>query len=72
MVLTKAQRGDRHKIASIQANASVSGKLAALGLIPGSEIDILQCSLHGAAIVSCKGAQFALGRGLADLIYLEN
>lgn len=72
MVLTNAEKGNTHRIARIHAEATLMGKLASLGLVPGSEIEILQNSLHGAAVVSCKGSQFVLGRGLAELIQLEN
>lgn len=72
MVLTKAKKGNVHRIASIDANDSLLGKLAALGLVPGAEVEILQGAVHGASLVACKGAQFALGRGLADMIQLDD
>jgi len=72
MVLMNAQKGNIHRIASINAQGVLLGKLAALGIVPGSKIEVLQNSLYGSAIVSCKGAQFALGRGLAELIQLED
>lgn len=72
MVLANAQKGNRHCVSEILASGAVQGKLAAMGLVPGSEIEILQSSLHGAAIVSCRGAQLVLGRGLAQMIQLED
>lgn len=71
MVLTNAKKGNVHRILSIQAEASLQGKLAALGLVPGSEIEVLQNSLHGTSVVACRGSQFVLGRGLAELIQLD-
>ena len=72
MVLANAQKGNRHRVSEILTSDSIQGKLAAMGLVPGSEIEILQSSLHGAAIVSCRGAQLVLGRGLAQMIQLED
>ncbi len=72
MVLTKAKKGNVHRIASIDASDSLLGKLAVLGLVPGAEVEILQGSVHGASLIVCKGAQFALGRGLADMVQLDD
>lgn len=72
MVLMNAQKGNSHRIIAINAQGTLLGKLASLGIVPGAKIDVLQNSLYGSAIVSCKGAQFALGRGLAELIQLDD
>lgn len=72
MVLTKAQKGNTHRISSIDGNAALHGRLAAMGLIPGAKIQVIQGSVHGASIVSCKGTQLALGRGLTEHIHLED
>jgi len=72
MVLTNAKKGNVYRIANIDVNESLLGKLASLGLIPGAEVEILQGSVHGASLVLCKGAQFALGRGLANQIQLDD
>lgn len=72
MVLLNAQKGNSHRIVSIDAEDALVGKLAALGFVPGAKINVLRNSLFGSAIVSCKGAQFALGRGLAERIQLDD
>lgn len=71
MALSKVEQSGFHKIISIQAEALLLGKLAALGLVPGAEIEVLHGALHGAAVVSCRGSDFVLGRGIAQQILVE-
>ncbi|MDO4570997.1 MAG: FeoA family protein [Planctomycetia bacterium] len=71
MTLTKATDGVKTKITSLEATHALRGKLAAMGIVPGSEIEVVRGAFHGAYIIRCRGAEFVLGRGLAHLIHVE-
>ncbi len=46
-------------------------KLVDMGLNPGSEIFVVRNQMAGPLIISVKGGQIALGRGIAMKIYVE-
>ena len=46
-------------------------RLKEIGLHTGARFEILKNSGNGEISVSCEGATLALGRGMADKIYVE-
>jgi Fe2+ transport system protein FeoA len=71
MPLTFARSGSRVRIAEIAAGCGFQGRLAAMGIAPGEEIEVLQNSARGAFIVAVKGSRIMLGRGMAQKIQVE-
>jgi len=68
MPLTIIQIGRRVKLLSIEAGESVAGRLSALGLIPGAEVEILSNTAHGPIILLLGESRIMLGRGMAQKI----
>lgn len=70
MTLIEAKRGERVTVASIALSEETRGRLYAFGILPGVALDVIDPSLHGAALVSCRGNRLALGSELAEGIHL--
>ena len=71
MPLTIVQPGRRVRIVKVDAGEGLLGRLSAMGLIPGMEIEVLQNSLHGPFLIAVKGSRVMLGRGMARKIVVE-
>ncbi|HOP94180.1 MAG TPA: FeoA family protein [Dictyoglomaceae bacterium] len=68
--LTDLERGEKGKIISIKGGRGKIFRLAELGVNPGEEILVVQKSM-GPVIIRVKDTNIALGRGLAESIYVE-
>ncbi|HBA85807.1 MAG TPA: hypothetical protein DCZ95_17120 [Verrucomicrobia bacterium] len=68
MPLSVVQAGRRVRVVAVDAGHGLEGRLAALGLAPGEEIEVLRNGLDGPFLVAVKGSRLALGRGMAQKI----
>ena len=69
MPLTIVQAGRRVRFVAVEGGCGIEGRLAAMGLFPGVEIDVLTNSLNGPFLVAVNGTtRIALGRGMAGRI----
>jgi len=68
MPLTIIQTGRRVKLVSVDAGEGLSGRLSALGLIPGAEVEVLSNTAHGPVILMIGESRIMLGRGMAQKI----
>ncbi len=68
MVLSKVERGKRVTIVSLKMNRAMEERLAALGLFPGAEVEVVRTSRGGEMILACLDSRFALGRDLTRSI----
>ncbi len=68
MPLAIVQAGRRVRFVSVDAGHGLRGRLAAMGLVPGVEIEVLRNSMHGPFLVAVKGSRIMLGRGMAQKI----
>ncbi len=71
MPLTKVTEGARAILRSIEGGRELRGRLAALGLLPGTELEVIQNSGHGPFVVAVKGSRIVIGRGMASRIAVE-
>jgi len=55
----------------MDAGDGLTARLAAMGLLPGAEIEVLSNSNRGPFIVAVKGTRVVLGRGVAQKILVE-
>ena len=46
-------------------------RLAALGLLPGAELEVIQNSGQGPFVIAVKGSRIVIGRGMAARIAVE-
>jgi Fe2+ transport system protein FeoA len=71
MPLTKVTEGTRAILRSIEGGRQLRTRLAALGLLPGAELEVVQNSGHGPFVVSVRGSRIVIGRGMAERIAVE-
>ena len=71
MPLINAKPGHTVRIRAITAGRSLQARLAALGLVPGVELQVVSNNARGPFIVAFKYSRLALGRGMALKIEVE-
>lgn len=71
MTLSNIGPGKVVKMVSVEGGLNLRSRLAAMGLIPGVEIEVLRSSSAGPFIVVVKGTRLVLGRGMAHKIMVS-
>ena len=71
MPLTMVSEGGRATLRSIGGGRQMRGRLAAMGLLPGTELEVVQNSGKGPFIVSVRGSRIVIGRGMAERMEVE-
>ena len=71
MTLSEGERGKVYNVLEVHAEMSIERRLAALGLISGTKITLLNKKKKGAVIFSVRGTRFAIGKSIADGILVE-
>ncbi len=71
MPLTLVTEGHKAILRSIEGGRQLKGRLAALGLFPGTELEVIQNSGHGPFVVGVKGSRIVIGRGMAARISVD-
>lgn len=63
---------DQHtyRVSDIQLELQVERRLEALGLTPGTLVTVLNNQKKGAMTVKFRGTRFAIGRRIADHIFV--
>jgi Fe2+ transport system protein FeoA len=68
MPLAFVKSGRRVHIIALNAGKGLQGRLAAMGLVPGVQVEVIMNSPRGPFIVSVKGSRIVLGHGMAQKI----
>ncbi|MBM4130975.1 ferrous iron transport protein A [bacterium] len=71
MPLSQVNEGTRAVLKSIDGGRQLRGRLAALGMLPGAELEVVQNSGHGPFVVAVRGSRIVIGRGMASRILVE-
>lgn len=71
MPLTHVNEGNQAILKSIDGGRQLRGRLAALGLLPGAQLQVVQNSGQGPFVVAVRGSRIVLGRGMAARIIVE-
>jgi Fe2+ transport system protein FeoA len=71
MPLSQVNEGTRAVLKSIDGGRQLRGRLAALGLLPGAELEVVQNSGRGPFVLAVRGSRIVLGRGMASRILVE-
>jgi ferrous iron transport protein A len=70
--LTQLDDGDTAKVVELRGGRKLTGKLEAIGIIPGATLVKVSSALMKGPIVLEKGAmQFAIGYGMAKKVLVE-
>jgi len=63
--LADAGPGERVRLVGIDGGRALRARLAAMGLVPGVQIDVLRSTGRGPLVVAILGSRVILGRGMA-------
>ncbi|MEJ2514061.1 MAG: FeoA family protein [Gammaproteobacteria bacterium] len=69
--LSQLFTGSRGVVAAIQGGREMTGRLAAMGLTPGAEIQVLQNLGRGPVLAKIRDTRIALGRRQASLVFVH-
>jgi len=64
MPLAMVGAGRRVRLVAVNAGRGLTMRLAAMGLVPGVEFEVVRNSFDGPLIVAVGGSRLALGRGM--------
>lgn len=71
MPLTMISEGKKAILRSIEGGRQLRSRLAALGMLPGAELEVIQNSGQGPFVIAVKGSRIVIGRGMAARIAVE-
>jgi len=71
MPLTMVREGMKAVLLSIEGGRQLRSRLAALGLLPGTELEVIQNSGQGPFVIGVKGSRIVIGRGMAARIAVD-
>lgn len=71
MPLIMASRGSKVRLVSVSGGKQMTSRLAAMGLLPGVEVEIVSNSPGDPFILDVRGSRLVLGRGMAHKIYVS-
>jgi DtxR family Mn-dependent transcriptional regulator len=69
--LSSIKAGQKVTLANIKANDSLRSRLAAMGMVPNTQIIVVSNASPGPFVVNVKGSKIALGRGMAEHVMVE-
>lgn len=71
MVLQDVQKGKSYLVERLDLPVETLRRLEALGMIPGTKIDVLNTKSHGTIIIKMRQTRFALGKGITTNIQVK-
>ncbi len=71
MRLSDGDIGRNYIVDKVELELALERRLEALGLLPGTSLNILNKKTKGALIIFVRGTRFAIGKGIADNIRVE-
>ena len=66
--LNMASRGRKVRLVSVTGGKQLTSHLAAMGLLPGVEVEIISNAPGNPFILDVRGSRLVLGRGMAHKI----
>ena len=69
--LSTTQTGDCIHVVGIDAGRGLNSRLAAMGLVAGTELRVVSNGHPGPFVLIVKGAKVVLGRGVAQKIMVK-
>jgi Fe2+ transport system protein FeoA len=71
MSLSAVVEGAIVRLVRVNAGCGLRGRLTAMGLVPGAELQVVRNGGRGPFIVAVKGTRIMLGRGMAEHIVVR-
>jgi len=71
MPLTMLKPGKKARILSIRGGRGAQARLASMGLIPGTVIEVVRSSYSGPFVIAVREGRMIIGHGMAQKIFIE-
>ena len=71
MPLAMVEAGRRVRLVGVNAGRGHQARLASMGLVPGTELEVIRNSFRGPFIVAVKECRVMLGRRMVQRIVVE-
>lgn len=71
MPLTMVRPGEAVTVVNITAGEGLQRRLTEMGLLPGTNIRVINCQMLGPVLIDLRGSRIALGRGAAQKIMVR-
>lgn len=68
MLLNGVDAGKRVRVMAVDAGRKLQAHLAAMGLIPGVELEVINAGARGPCVISVGGRRLVLGHGMVHKI----
>jgi ferrous iron transport protein A len=68
MVLSTAECGKSLRLLNINAGQALQSRLAAMGLVPGVEFEVIANHSRGPMVLAVEESRIMLGRGMAEKV----
>ncbi len=68
MILSTHKSGSRVRIKKINSGESLFNRLASMGIVEGSEVEVVSNTGRGPILLELAGRRFAIGQGMAEKI----
>lgn len=69
--LSEVSGGGRVQLVAVRGGRGLNARLAAMGLVPGAEIEVIRSSMRGPVVVAVKQSRLVLGRGMAHKVMVK-
>jgi len=69
--LSQVSNGSRVQLVAVHGGRGLTARLAAMGMVPGAEIEVIRSSTWGPVVVAVNQGRLALGRGMAHKIMVQ-
>jgi Fe2+ transport system protein FeoA len=66
--LAGLKAGSQARLVTIHGDHGIQSKMAAMGLLPGTALEVVRASKTGPVLISVRGSRIMLGHGLAGHI----
>ena len=71
MNVLKAECGSGYRVMKTMLESDIQRRLEALGLTEGTALEILNKKRNGSAVIKVRGTRFAIGRDIAEGIFID-
>jgi ferrous iron transport protein A len=71
MPLDKLAPGEHGCVSALDGGRGLVQRLTAMGLLPGTKVEMLKKDSHGPMIVRIRETRVALGRGMAHRVWIS-
>lgn len=70
--LSMLRVGEKGKIVRLECGMGIVRRLTDLGFVPEQEVEVIRSAPRGPIAIRIKGTIYAIGRGVADKIYVDD